>query len=157
MFSPRERERERERERDVGTSYHFPICLEVCNHGIDMYKCLLGKPPLRFNSSVFLQPHFDSLMQQILVNFSKEANLKGVEAWDITLQNINIIHRMYGVTIAQRRRTLIQLFSQVLSRCNALLIHAPLDEELLDISKVNCMILFLSCNAKVIVMRICDN
>ena len=68
MFSPkREREREREREtwsrldrmyvmhndsflstslhmkvlQDVGTSYHFPVCLEVCNHGIDMYKSLL--------------------------------------------------------------------------------------------------------------------
>ena len=39
------------------------------NHGIDMYKSLLGKPPLRFNSSLSLQPHFDSLMEQILVNF----------------------------------------------------------------------------------------
>ena len=59
-------------------------------------------PPLRFNSSLLLQPHFDSLMEQILVNFSKEVNLEGVKAWDITLRNINIIHRMYGVTNAQR-------------------------------------------------------
>ena len=66
---------------DVATSDHFPICLEVCNHGIDMYKSLLGKPPLRFNSTLLLQPHFDSLMEQILVDFSKEVNLKGVKAW----------------------------------------------------------------------------
>ena len=70
---------------DVATSDHFPICLEVCNHGIDLYKSLLGKPPLRFNSSLLLQPHFDSLMEHILVNFSKEVNLKGLKAWDMTL------------------------------------------------------------------------
>ena len=44
------------------------------------------------------------LMEQSLVNFSKEVNLKGVKAWDITLRNISVIHRMYGVTNAQRRR-----------------------------------------------------
>ena len=87
----------------------------------------------RFTCSLLLAPHFDSLMEQILVNFSKEVNLKGVKAWDITLRNINVIHRMYGVTNAQRRRGLLWKFSQVLSRCNALLIHAPLDEEPLDI------------------------
>ena len=54
---------------DVATSDHFPVCLEVSHHGIDMYKSLLRKPPLRFNSSLLLQPHFDSLMEQILVNF----------------------------------------------------------------------------------------
>ena len=83
-----------------------------------------------FNLTLLLQPHFDSLMVQISVNFSRQVNFKGVKAWDITLQNIKIIHRMYGVTNAQRRRALLQQFSQVLSRCNALLIHAPLDEEL---------------------------
>ena len=65
---------------DVGTLDHFPICLEVCNHGVDMYKSLLGKPPLRFNSSLLLQPHFDSLMEQILGIFSQEVNLKVVKA-----------------------------------------------------------------------------
>ena len=50
---------------DVGTSDHFPISLEVCIHGIDMYKSLLGKPPLRFNSSLLLQSHFDSVKEQI--------------------------------------------------------------------------------------------
>ena len=89
---------------DVGTLDLFPICLEVCSHAIDMYKYVLGKPPLCFNSSLLLQPHFDSLMEQILVNFSQEVNLKGVKAWDITLRNIKIIHHMYGVTNAQRRR-----------------------------------------------------
>ena len=82
-------------------------CLEVCNHGIDMYKSLLRKPALRFNSSLLLQPHFDSLMEQILVKFSKQVNLKGVKAWDIMLRNINVIHRMYGVTNSQRRRGLL--------------------------------------------------
>ena len=33
-------------------------------------------------------------------------------------------------------------FSQVLSRCNALLIHAPLDEELLDIQSQYDAIIF---------------
>ena len=92
---------------DVGTLDHFPICLEVCSHVIDMYKSLLGKPPLRFNSSLLLQPHFDSLMEQILVNFSHEVDLKGVKAWDITLRNIKIMHHMYEVTNAQRRRGLL--------------------------------------------------
>ena len=61
-----------------------------------MYKSLLGKRPLRFNSSLLLQHHFDYLMEQIFVNFLQEVNLKGVKAWDMTLQNIKIIHRMYG-------------------------------------------------------------
>ena len=81
------------------------------------------------------KPHYGSLMEQILVNFLKEVNLKGVKAWDSTLRNINVIHRMYGVTNAQRRRGLLRRFSQVRSRCNALLIHPPLDEELLDIQR----------------------
>ena len=34
--------------------------------------------------------HFDSLMEQILVNFSKEVNLKRDKAWAITLRNIQI-------------------------------------------------------------------
>ena len=93
---------------DVGTLDHFPICLEVCSHGIDMYKSLLGKPPLHFNSSLLLQPHFDSLMGKILVNVSQQVNLKGVKAWDATLRNIKIIHYMYGVTNAQRRRGLLR-------------------------------------------------
>ena len=37
-------------------------------------------PPLRFNSSLLLPPHFDSLMEQILVNFSQEVNFKGVKS-----------------------------------------------------------------------------
>ena len=47
------------------------------------------------------KPHCGSLMEQILVNFLQEVNLKGVKAWDITLRNIKIIHHMYGVTNAQ--------------------------------------------------------
>ena len=52
---------------------------------------------------------------------------------DTDLRNIRTIHHMYGVTNAQRRRGFLQQFSLVLSRCNTLLIHAPLGEELLDI------------------------
>ena len=84
-------------------------------------------------------------------------DLKGFKEWDITLQNIKIIHRMYGITNAQRRRGLLRQFSQVLFKCHALLIHAPLDEELLDIQSQLQVIIFISCNAKVIVMRRCDN
>ena len=66
----------------------------------------------------------------------------GVKAWDITLRNINIIHRMYGVSNAQQRRGLIRQFSQVLSRCNAL------DEELLDIqSQLHAIISQLQCQS----------
>ena len=93
--------------KDVGTSDHFPICLEVCRHVIDMYTSLLGKPPLHFNCSLLLQPHFDSLMEQFFVNFSQHVNLKGIKAWDTTLRNIKIIHCMYGVTNSQRRRGLL--------------------------------------------------
>ena len=53
----------------VGTLEHFGICLEVFNHAIDMYKYLLGKRPLCFNSLVLVHIHFDSIMEQILVNF----------------------------------------------------------------------------------------
>ena len=55
---------------------------------------------------------------------------------------------MYGVTNAQRRQGLLRRFSQVLSRCNALLIHAPLDEELLDIqSQLHDIISQLQCQS----------
>ena len=75
-------------------------------------------------------------------------NLKGVKTWDITLRNIKIIHRMYGVTNAQRRRGILRQFSQVLSRCNALLMHAPLDEELLKIqSQLHVIISQLQCQS----------
>ena len=56
---------------DVESSDKFPICSEFCNHAFDTYKTLLGKPPLCFNSSILLRPHFDSLMGKILVNFSQ--------------------------------------------------------------------------------------
>ena len=42
---------------------------------------------------------------------------------------------MYGFTNAQQRWVRLQQFSQVLSRCNALLIYALLDDELLDIHR----------------------
>ena len=58
-------------QQDVGASDHFPICLKVCSHAIDIYKSLIGKPPLGFNSSLLLQSHFDSFMEKILVNFSQ--------------------------------------------------------------------------------------
>ena len=73
-------------------------------------------------------------MEQILVNNN--------------LQNIKNIHHMYGVTNAQRRRGFLQQFSLVLSRCNTLLIHAPLGEELLDIhSQLDIIISQLQCQS----------
>ena len=48
-----------------------------------------------------LQPHFDSLSEQILVNFSQQVDSKWVKAWDTTLRNIKTIYCMYGVTNAQ--------------------------------------------------------
>ena len=48
------------------SSVYLRICLEACNNSIDMLKSLLGNPPLCFSSSLLHQPHFDSLMEQIL-------------------------------------------------------------------------------------------
>ena len=73
----------------VGTSDHFPIFSEVCNHGIHMYKSLLEKLPLRFNSSLLLQPHFDSLMEQILVNFGRGRH----EFYDVVGCTVHDLHR----------------------------------------------------------------
>ena len=79
-------------------------------------------------------------------------NFKGVKAWDIMLRNIENTHRVYGITNARRRRVILRQFSQVLSRCNALLIHAPLDDELLDIqSQLHVIISQLQCQLKVII------
>ena len=72
-------------------------------------------------------------MELIMVNFSQVDN-KGVKARATTLWNIKVIHHVYGFTNAQQRWDRRQQFSQVLSRCNALLIYA-LVEELLDIHR----------------------
>ena len=61
-----------------------------------MYKSLIGKSPLRFNSSLLLKFHFDALMEQIFMNVSHQVDNKGLEAWEITLLNIKIFYRMYG-------------------------------------------------------------
>ena len=57
---------------DVGIADHFPSFLEVCSHATDMYKSLLGKRPLHFNTSLLLQ----SLMAQNLVIFHNKWILK---------------------------------------------------------------------------------
>ena len=96
----------------------------------------------------FLPTSLRMIVLQDVVIFSQQVNLKGIKGWDVTLRNIKIIHCMYGVTNAQRRRGLLRQFSQVLSRCNALLIHAPLDEELLDIqSQLHVIISQLQCQS----------
>ena len=57
---------------DVGSSDHSPICVrEVSNYSVDMYKVLLVKSPLRFNSFLLLHSLFDALMKQIFMNFSQ--------------------------------------------------------------------------------------
>ena len=104
----------------------------------------------------FLPTSLRMIVLQDVVIFSQQVNLKGIKGWDVTLRNIKNIHSMYGVTNAQRRRGHLRQFSQVLSRCNALLIHAPLDEELLDIqSQLQAIISQLQCQSYV--KRRCDN
>ena len=73
---------------------------------------------------------------------------KGWHAWDTTLQNINYIHRMYGMTNAKRRKKLIDKFSYILTRCNVLLMNNPHDEELLDVQvQVQDIVKNLSCQS----------
>ena len=133
---------------DVVSSDHFPICLELSNHAIEMYKSLLERAPLRFNSSLLFHSLFDAYMVQILGTFSTQVNVQGCHAWDITLQNITDVHRMYGLNHAQRRRHLIREFSHVLGRCTAALMYAPHDEELLDVQcQLQDIIRYLTCQS----------
>ena len=79
-----------------------------------MYKTLLGRVPLRFNSSLLLHSLFDDYMQQIFGMFSEQVISKGCQnAWNTTIQNISDIHRMYGMTNAKRRKQLIDKFSHI--------------------------------------------
>ena len=142
--------------RDEASSNHFHTCLDVCNHLIDMFKSLLGKPPLCLKSSLFLQPHFDSLMDQILVSFSQQVDNKWVKSWDTTLWNIKINICMCRLSNAQWRHGILGQFSQVMYSCNVLLIYAPLDKNLLECQSyryakmwqlrddliINCVIVF---------------
>ena len=50
-------------------------------------------------------------MQCIFGMFLEQVNSKGWHAWDATLQNVNHIHCMYGMTNAKRRKQLIDTFS----------------------------------------------
>ena len=118
---------------EVVTSNHFPICFEFNKHGVDMYKTLLDRVPLRFTSSLLFHSLFNAYMQQTFGLFSKQVISKGWHAWDTTLQNISDIHHMYGMTNAKRRKKLIDKFSYILTRCNVLLMNNPHDEEHLDV------------------------
>ena len=133
---------------EIVTSDHFPICFEFNKHGLDMYKTLLHRVPLRFNSSLLLHSLFDAYMQQIFGMFSEQVILKGWHAWDITLQNVNDIHRIYGMTNAKRRKKLIDKFSYILTRCNVLSMNNPHIEELLDLHiQVQDIVKILSCQS----------
>ena len=118
---------------DVVSSDHFPLCFEINKRALEMYKILLDKVPLRFNSSLLVHMLFDTYMQQIFENFSNHVYSQGEQAWETALLNINYIHRMYGLTNAQRRRGFLGQCSDILVRCNSLLMKAPLDEELVDL------------------------
>ena len=50
---------------DVISYDNFPICLELSNHAIEMYKSLLEKAHLRSNSSLLFHSLFDAYMAQI--------------------------------------------------------------------------------------------
>ena len=93
-----------------------------------MYKTLLGRFPLRFNSSLLLHSLFDDYMKQIFGMFSEQVISKGWHTWDTTLQNISDIHRMYGMTNDKRRKKLIDKFPHILTRCNVLLMNNLHDE-----------------------------
>ena len=98
-----------------------------------MYKSLLGRVPLRFNSSLLFHSLFDAYMEQIFVTFPKHVIMKGCDAWDTTLKNIQYIHRMYGLSNVKRCMHLIGRFSHILMRCNVLLMYAPHNEDLVDV------------------------
>ena len=65
---------------DVGSFDYFVMYLEVCNYSNDMYKSLIRKSPLHFNSSLLHQSQFDDLTKQIWTNYLQEVDKKGVEA-----------------------------------------------------------------------------
>ena len=113
-----------------------------------MYKTLLDRVHLRFNSSLLLHSLFDAYVQQIFGLFSEQVISKGWHAWDITIQNISDIHCMYGMTNAKRRKKLFDKFSHILTQCNVLLINNPHDEELLDFQvQVQDIVKNLSCQS----------
>ena len=62
---------------EVVTSNPFPICFEFNEHVVNIYKTLLDRVPLRFNSSLLFHSLFDAYMQQNFDMFSKHVNPKG--------------------------------------------------------------------------------
>ena len=59
---------------EVVTSNHFPIYFEFRKHVVDMYKLLIDKVPLRFNSSFLFHSLFDAYLQQFFCIFLEHVN-----------------------------------------------------------------------------------
>ena len=113
-----------------------------------MYKTLLDKVPLRFNSSLLFYSLFDAYMPKKIDMFSEHVNSKGWHAWESTLQNINDILCMYSMTNAKKQKQLIDKFSHILTRCNVLWINNLHDEELLELqAQVEDIVKNLSCQS----------
>ena len=74
--------------RGIGSSNHFPVVLEWTHQIVDGFRALLGRQPLRFNSSFLGHDKFKHAMGQLVGEFTRQVNVRGVSSWDICLSNI---------------------------------------------------------------------
>ena len=114
-------------------SDHFPLLFELHQQPIHLFSRLLGKPPLRFNSSFLQHDLFDGYMKQLLDMFVQRVQVDGLLAWDVFVNNVQKLLKYYGIQNAYKRREKLKALSKLMERCNALLCYWPLDEELLEI------------------------
>ena len=119
--------------RGIASSDHFPVVLECTHQAVDGFKSLLGRQPLRFNSSFLRHENFRHAMGQLVGEFTRQVNIGGVSSWDVCLSNIQQFARHYGISQASSRKQTVRLVQQLLNRCNALLVSSPFDDVLLDI------------------------
>ena len=121
--------------RGIGSSDHFPVVLECTHQAVDGFRALLGRQPLRFNSSFLGHDKFKHAMGQLVGEFTRQVNVHGVSSWDICLSNIQRFTRYYGIYQASIRKQKMSWLQHFLDRCNALLVKIPLDDVLLDIQE----------------------
>ena len=75
-------------------------------------------------------------MCQLIEEFNLHVQDVGLEAWDMFVGNVQKLSRYYGMYNAFKGRRKINALATLLGRCNALLSHWPMDEQLLDIHKI---------------------
>ncbi|MCO5594133.1 hypothetical protein L7F22_048154 [Adiantum nelumboides] len=74
-------------------SDHFPVVFQMLEQRAGIFRTLLGKAPLKFNSSFLQHSLFRDYISQIIANFTALLPSCGLEAWDAYVANVQKVAR----------------------------------------------------------------